>query len=286
MPQLGRQNRLTVCRQSSTGTYLDAGRLGEAFLPPRQTPQDCAPGDELDVFLYLDSDDSLVASLQRPQAMTGELAQLTVSAVNATGAFLSWGLDKELLLPHGEQTGAVNPGDTVLVKVYLDQRGRLVSSMKLDRHLQEQLPDRSALKPGQAVNAMIIRNTELGYKCAINGEYWGVIYKSDFTNTDQVPPRGKPFTAYLRRVRPDARLDISFLPPNSEQATELSSLILQRLEENDGFLALGDKTSPETIKKLFKVSKKVFKKALSQLYKERRIVITDNGISLPDLKKK
>lgn len=279
MSQLGRRNRLTPTRQTPAGLYLDAGKLGEALLPSRQLQGDEDIAEQLEVFLYLDSDDSLIASRILPSAQAGEVALLTVSTINNTGAFLDWGLGKELLLPHGEQTETIQPGSQVVVAIYLDQRGRLVASMKLDRHLQEKLAPGS-LKPGQPIDVVAVQPTELGMKCAVQGRYWGLVYRDQLRVRDQLQ-RGQQLTAYVQRIRPDGRLDISLSPPAAQQATALCEQILQQLEENQGFLALGDKTKPEVIFRLFNVSKKVFKTALSQLYRQRRIVITDKGIELP-----
>ncbi|MBD2858968.1 GntR family transcriptional regulator [Spongiibacter sp. KMU-158] len=281
MANLGRRNHLNIVRQTPAGIYLDAGAFGEALLPSSQISSPIEDDqDSLDVFLYKDSDDSIIASLRFPDAQEGDVALLQVSAINNTGAFLRWGLNKELLLPHGEQVGTIQPGSKVLVKLYLDQRGRLVSSMKLDRHLEEKLP-RKQFKPGEQLSVIAVQHTDLGVKCAVANRFWGLIYKDELKSIPALE-RGQQIDAYVRRIRPDGRLDISLKPPAAEQASALTDQIIAQLQANDGFLALGDKTKPEVIFRLFKVSKKVFKSALSQLYRERRIVITDKGIQLSE----
>lgn len=270
--KIGRLNTLTVTRLTSAGVYLDAGQGSEVLLAkPSGTP---SVGESLTVFVYRLGDGSLGASEQVPLAQCGDVAELTVSEVNDTGAFLEWGLDKQLLLPHGEQLGRVSAGKPVIVKLYLDQQQRIVASMRLDRHLEERVP---ALRPGQPVKLLVAKRTELGYKCAVNHRYWGLLYHSELGRPLQF---GQRLEGWVKYRRPDQRLDVTLEAPRHQQAEDITELILLKLEANDGFLALGDKSPPEAIKRLFGVSKKAFKTALSRLYKQRRIVITDQGIEL------
>ncbi|MGB1543020.1 MAG: S1-like domain-containing RNA-binding protein, partial [Spongiibacter marinus] len=184
MPAIGRMNTLTVSRITSAGTYLDGGQLGDIFLNARQSPQDCSVGDALEVFVLHDNDGSLIASLQRPELLCNEVGLLRVSAITTVGAFLDWGLNKELLLPHSEQLGTVREGQAVLVMVYTDLRGRLVATMRLDKHIADSLhnlPDnaKQRLNSGDRVSIHVANKTELGYKCVVNHCVWGLLYDSE-----------------------------------------------------------------------------------------------------------
>lgn len=282
MPAIGRMNTLTVSRITSAGTYLDGGQLGDIFLNARQSPQDCSVGDALEVFVLHDNDGSLIASLQRPELLCNEVGLLRVSAITTVGAFLDWGLNKELLLPHSEQLGTVREGQAVLVMVYTDLRGRLVATMRLDKHMADSLhslPDnaKQRLSSGDRVSIHVANKTELGYKCVVNHCVWGLLYDSELNKPLR---RGERLSGWIQRVRPDQRLDLTLNKPARERAPDIAELILRQLDANDGFLALGDKSPPEAIKRIFGVSKKAFKQGLSRLYKERKIIISDRGITL------
>lgn len=282
MPAIGRMNTLTVNRITSAGTYLDGGQLGDIFLNARQSPQDCSVGDALEVFVLHDNDGSLIASLQRPELLCNEVGLLRVSAITTVGAFLDWGLNKELLLPHSEQLGTVREGQAVLVMVYTDLRGRLVATMRLDKHIADSLhslPDnaKQRLSSGDRVSIHVANKTELGYKCVVNHCVWGLLYDSELNKPLR---RGERLSGWIQRVRPDQRLDLTLNKPARERAPDIAELILRQLDANDGFLALGDKSPPEAIKRIFGVSKKAFKQGLSRLYKERKIIISDRGITL------
>lgn len=282
MPAIGRMNTLTVSLITSAGTYLDGGQLGDIFLNARQSPQGCSVGDALEVFVLHDNDGSLIASLQRPELLCNEVGLLRVSAITTVGAFLDWGLNKELLLPHSEQLGTVREGQAVLVMVYTDLRGRLVATMRLDKHIADSLhnlPDnaKQRLNSGDRVSIHVANKTELGYKCVVNHCAWGLLYDSELNKPLR---RGERLSGWIQRVRPDQRLDLTLNKPARERAPDIAELILRQLDANDGFLALGDKSPPEAIKRIFGVSKKAFKQGLSRLYKERKIIISDRGITL------
>ena len=282
MPAIGRMNTLTVSRITSAGTYLDGGQLGDIFLNTRQSPQDCSVGDALEVFVLHDNDGSLIASLQHPELLCNEVGLLRVSAITTVGAFLDWGLNKELLLPHSEQLGTVREGQAVLVMVYTDLRGRLVATMRLDKHIADSLhslPDnaKQRLSSGDRVSIHVANKTELGYKCVVNHCAWGLLYDSELNKPLR---RGERLSGWIQRVRPDQRLDLTLNKPARERAPDIAELILRQLDANAGFLALGDKSPPEAIKRIFGVSKKAFKQGLSRLYKERKIIISDRGITL------
>ncbi|MFT4919618.1 MAG: putative RNA-binding protein (virulence factor B family) [Zhongshania aliphaticivorans] len=273
MPDIGRVNRLTVSRQSPAGFYLDGGDLGDIFLSRKNAPENCQIGDIVDGFIHHHSDGSLIASSKTPLAQLGDVALLKIAQINDTGAFLDWGLDKELLLPYAEHMGEITAGKKALVKIYLDKSYRIVASMKLDEFIEDTAPH---LSRGQRFDVIVAGKTELGYKAVIDNEYWGLLYDSDLIRPLR---KGETLTAYVKKVRDDGRIDLSIQPINIG-GNDIAAKIIAQLEANDGFLAVGDKSPPEAIYSLFGVSKKIFKQAIGRLYKQKRIGIEDQGIRL------
>ncbi|MBB5187193.1 MULTISPECIES: S1 RNA-binding domain-containing protein [Zhongshania] len=273
MPDIGRVNRLTVSRQSPAGFYLDGGNLGDIFLSRKNAPENCQIGDIVDGFIHHHSDGSLIASSKTPLAQLGDVALLKIAQINDTGAFLDWGLDKELLLPYAEHMGEITAGKKALVKIYLDKSYRIVASMKLDEFIEDTAPH---LSRGQRFDVIVAGKTELGYKAVIDNEYWGLLYDSDLLRPLR---KGETLTAYVKKVRDDGRIDLSIQPINIG-GNDIAAKIIAQLEANDGFLAIGDKSPPEAIYSLFGVSKKIFKQAIGRLYKQKRIGIEDQGIRL------
>ncbi|WP_373090471.1 S1 RNA-binding domain-containing protein [Zhongshania sp.] len=273
MPDIGRVNRLTVSRQSPAGFYLDGGDLGDIFLSRKNAPENCQIGDIVDGFLHHHSDGSLIASSKTPLAQLGDVALLKVAQINDTGAFLDWGLDKELLLPYAEHMGEITAGKKALVKIYLDKSYRIVASMKLDEFIEDTAPH---LSRGQRFDVIVASKTALGYKAVIDNEYWGLLYDSDLIRPLR---KGETLTAYVKKVRDDGRIDLSIQPINIG-GNDIAAKIIAQLEANDGFLAIGDKSPPEAIYSLFGVSKKIFKQAIGRLYKQKRIGIEGQGIHL------
>jgi predicted RNA-binding protein (virulence factor B family) len=273
MPDIGRVNRLTVSRQSPAGFYLDGGNLGDIFLSRKNAPENCQIGDIVDGFIHHHSDGSLIASSKTPLAQLGDVALLKIAQINDTGAFLDWGLDKELLLPYAEHMGEITAGKKALVKIYLDKSYRIVASMKLDEFIEDTA---AHLSRGQRFDVIVAGKTELGYKAVIDNEYWGLLYDSDLLRPLR---KGETLTAYVKKVRDDGRIDLSIQPINIG-GNDIAAKIIAQLEANDGFLAIGDKSPPEAIYSLFGVSKKIFKQAIGRLYKQKRIGIEDQGIRL------
>jgi len=273
MPDIGRVNRLTVSRQSPAGFYLDGGNLGDIFLSRKNAPENCQIGDIVDGFIHHHSDGSLIASSKTPLAQLGDVALLKIAQINDTGAFLDWGLDKELLLPYAEHMGEITAGKKALVKIYLDKSYRIVASMKLDEFIEDTA---AHLSRGQRFDVIVAGKTELGYKAVIDNEYWGLLYDSDLLRPLR---KGETLTAYVKKVRDDGRIDLSIQPINIG-GNDIAAKIIAQLEANDGFLAIGDKSPPETIYSLFGVSKKIFKQAIGRLYKQKRIGIEGQGIRL------
>lgn len=274
MPAIGHQNLLCVLKDVPEGYLLDGGPLGEIFLPKRQTKQPLVAGDTVTVFLFPGADGGIAASTAIPTIELGEVATLKVADVNATGAFLEWGLDKQLLLPYAEQIGKPQPGQEVLVIAYQDNRGRLVASMKLDEFIEDEGP---SLTPGTELQVIVANKTELGYKAVVDNSYWGLLYDSEVFRPLK---RGQRCTAYFKKRRADGRIDLSLNAPKRIAVDGLSQRILHALEENDGFLALGDKSPPEAIYRIFGESKKSFKQAIGRLYKDGRITIEAGGLRL------
>lgn len=270
---------LTVTRDSTPGIYLDGGEHGEILLPNRYVPPRIAPGDRIEVFVYRDSKDRLVASTETPRATVGDIATLKVVSVNPqVGAFLDWGLAKDLLLPFSEQTGPLRVGQEVVVRVYLDEKSeRIVASMKkLDKMAA---PEPADFRAGQQVEFVITEETELGYKALVEGAHHGLLYRDGIS----VPVKiGQKLTGYVRAIRPDGKMDLSLEPAGYRRVAPLAMRIVQALKENGGKLEFDDDSSPEVIRAKFGASKKAFKQALGTLYKSRRIGFSRPGIQLLD----
>ena len=231
-------------------------------------------GDWLNVFLYLDSEDRLIATTEQPKVQVGGFASLKVVAINSIGLFLDWGLPKDLLLPHSEEKRPLQVGDYCVVHVYLDKRSkRITATARLDRYL-DLTP--AAYTVGQAVDLLVVEKTDLGFKAIINGKHWGLIHKNEVFKFLR---SGSLEQGFIKELRPDGKISLS-LQPVGQGSDELGEQILQKLRSQDGKLALGDKSPPELVARLFGVSKGNFKKAIGGLYKRGLIVIHDDSIEL------
>ncbi len=277
MAQIGRFNSLQVVKHTDFGLYLDGGADGEILLPRRYVPKDvpCAVGERLDVFVYHDSEDRLIATTLKPRIEVGGFACLKVVAVNHVGLFLDWGLPKDLFLPHSEEKRPLQVGDHCVVHAYLDPRTRRVTATaRLDRYL-DNTPAR--YRRGQAVELLVVERTDLGFKVIVDGRHWGLLHKNELIK----PLRsGQRTTGYIRELREDGKINLSLQPQGREAADSLSEQILARLRESGGRLALSDKSSPEDIVRQFGVSKGSFKKAIGGLYKQGLSAILDEHIEL------
>lgn len=278
MAILGKRNTLGIIRESTPGLYLDGGELGEILLPKRYIPADLKQGDKLDVFVYRDSEDRLVATTEIPLATVGEFACLKVVSVNdRVGAFLNWGLAKDLLLPFREQERSVRVGQRVVVFVYLDPKTqRIVASSRLSRYLS---PDRPFYRNSQPVNLLITGATQLGYQAIVENAHLGLLYRDNVTTPLQI---GQRLQAFVRNIRPNDQIDLSLDAAGYKRVAPLTDEIVKALEANRGKLPYDDDSSPEVIRQKFSVSKKAFKQALGKLYKARRIQFTHPGIELLD----
>jgi hypothetical protein len=278
MAIIGKRNTLTVVRDSSPGLYLDGDEHGEILLPNRYVPRGIKPGDQIEVFVYRDSEDRLVATTETPRATVGEIATLKVISINRqVGAFLDWGLAKDLLLPFREQTGVVRVGQEVVVRIYIDQKTqRIAASMKLDRDSAIEPPN---YRPGQSVEFLITEKTALGYKALVEGKHSGLLYHDGLSIPVAV---GNQLKGFVRALRPDGKIDLVLEQPGYRRVAPLALRIVQSLERNGGRLGVDDDSSPEAIRQAFGASKKAFKQALGTLYKARRIRFSKPGIELLD----
>lgn len=272
---IGTMNTLTVARVRDNGIYLDGGTLGEILLPPREVAQPLKMGDRLEVFVYVDSDGTLLATPDKPLAMAGEFGYLKVLSLTRHGAFLDWGLKKNLLVPYGEQNGRMEEGRSYIVYLYLEpDTQRIAGSAKLERFLDNEPPD---YERGQQVELVICEHTDIGYKAIVDHRHWGVIHDSDLFETVRYGERRK---GYIKKLREDGKIDLQLQPIGYAKIDGIAAGILERLRSSGGFMPVGDKTPPETIQRLFGISKKSFKQALSALYRERLITIEKEGIRL------
>ena len=278
MAIIGQRNTLSIIRESTPGLYLNGGELGEILLPGRYIPKNLKQGDKLDVFIYLDSEDRLVATTEKPFAVVGEIACLKVLSINPrVGAFLDWGLQKDLLLPFPEQEKPLRVGKTVVVAVCLDPKSnRIIASARLKRHLSQEPPQYAV---GQPVNLLITGRSPLGYTAIVEQSHLGLLYHDNFSAPLEA---GQQVKGYVRKLREDGKIDLTLDAAGYKRVLPLKLQIVQALEKNGGKLSMDDDSSPELVRETFGVSKKAFKQALGALYKSRRIQFLNPGIQLLD----
>ena len=275
MVEIGYYYDLDVVKKVDFGFYLDAEELGTVLLPIKYAPDDLAVGDEIEVFLYLDSEGLPIATTQEALAVVGQFAYLKVVDTTDVGAFLDWGLDKDLLVPFAEQHRPMELGKSYLVYLYVNGAdGRIVASSKIDKFIDDESPH--DYKPKEAVDLIIANSTDLGFKAIINHSHWGVLYKNEVFSRLSF---GQSIKGFIKHVRPDGKIDLT-LQGGRETRDKHSQIILSHLEENDGFAAVHDKSDPKLILDLFGMSKASFKKTIGGLYKKRMITIEKDGIRL------
>lgn len=273
--QLGRYNQLEVVKEVDFGMYLNGDEDGEILLPKRYVPEDCKPGDILNVFIYLDMDERLVATTLTPYAQVGEFAYLEVAWVNQYGAFLDWGLMKDLFVPFREQKLKMQKGKKYLVHIHLDDESyRIVASAKIERYLSK---DRAGYRQGETVDVLMWQQTDLGFKVIVDNQYSGMLYRNEVFCT--LNP-GMRMQAYVKQVREDGKIDLELQRGGVRKVDDFSEVLLNHIKENGGFTSMNDKTEAELIYETFGVSKKTFKKAVGELYKKRLIVLEEEGIRL------
>lgn len=273
MAEVGKWNKLKVLKELDFGMYLDAHELGEILLPIRYVPKDCKMGDEIDVFIYFDSEDRVIATTDKPFAQVGDFALLEVVAVNDIGAFLDWGLMKDLFVPFREQKQKMEVGRSYVVYIYIDEmNGRIVGSAKVENFLDKTPP---VFKEGQEVDLIIYTQTDIGYKAIVNNTHTGMLFDTDVFRTLH---RGEHTKGYIKKIREDQKIDLVLDKPGYEKVDEISKKILDKLKAENGFIALSDKSPADDIYDTFGISKKTFKKAIGALYKARMITLEEDGI--------
>lgn len=274
MLEIGRFNSLPIKKHTGSQIYLDGNDAGEILLTDKFLPRDAKAGELLNVFIYTGSEGELLATCKKPFVQMDGVAWLKVISVGRAGAFLDWGLAKDLLVPFAEQDYELEEGNYCLVKVFLDEQKRITASTELNHFI---LDEAHYLREGDQVSLIIAGKTDLGFKAIVNDTFWGVLYHNEVF---QPLKEGQKLTGYIKKIRDDKKIDLSLNRTGHTHVSPLTEQIIQRLEENNGLLALSDKSSPEAINAAFGVSKKVFKHAIGVLYKERRITLTKTSISL------
>jgi len=275
MVEIGTFNKLQVVKQVDFGVYVDGGELDTILLPKRYVPEGCEIGDWVDVFLYFDSDDLLIATTETPKVQVGDCAMLTVVDINHAGAFMDWGLPKDLLVPYNEQQKPMEVGYSYVVHVFHDQNSdRIAASTKLSHHLDEETV---WLKPRQAVNLLIAGRTELGYKAVIDNKYLGLIFRADAFRPLKI---GERLPGFVKSIRKDGKIDLLISQATLQVDHDLVDQIIRHLTEVGGESSLTDKSNPDDIYRTYKVSKKKYKQALGSLYKSKRISLSAEKIQL------
>jgi uncharacterized protein len=275
LAEIGKINTLNVVRETENGVYLDGENLGEILMPRKFVTDEVKASEQATVFVYSDSEDRLVATTENPLAMVGEFAFLKVVETNRFGAFLDWGLPKDLLVPLSEQKVKMTEDRQYLVYVFLDKlTNRIAASAKIDKYLDNVPPE---YQSGEKVDLLIAEETEIGYKAIVNNQHWGILYKNQVFRTLTL---GEKMEGFINKIRDDDKIDLLLEKPGYGKIDPISQKLLETLRENNGFLALNDKTSPEIIQALLGISKKNFKKAVGNLYKKRLIDFKSDGIKL------
>lgn len=275
MSKIGRLNKLKVIREVEFGVYLDGETHGEILLPRSDMLERYNIDDEVDVFIYFDSEDRIIATTKKPKLMVGEFGHLKVVSITNLGAFLDWGLTKDLFVPFNEQKEIMEEGKEYLVYPFYDEKSnRIAASSRVERYSGNKTHN---FIEEQSVDLIICSESDLGYKAIINNTNWGILYKNEVF---QKLKYGQKINGYIKKVRIDGKIDLSLEKPGPKKIDGLSQAILDKLIENEGYLPITDKTSPEIISQMFGVSKKTYKKAIGALYKRKHIILEKDGIKL------
>jgi len=275
MVAIGKRNKLEVVKLVDFGVYLDGDQYDDILLPKRYVPKDTELGDVLDVFIYLDSEDKLIATTLTPKVMLNELARLKVVSLTSAGAFLDWGLPKDLFVAFSEQQQTMEEGRSYMVYVFMDEETqRLAGSSKLNRYVGK---GEHALQRGDKVELVVTQRTDLGYVAAINHDQWGVLFHAELFRPLRI---GQKISGFIKRVRDDGKIDLSLQKVGYDKVDDLAKKIINVLRAEGGFLPLSDKSPASAIYEKFGVSKNAFKMTIGSLYKQRKIVIKREGISL------
>ena len=275
MVNIGKRNKLAVSRLVDFGAYLDGGEGKEILMPKRYIESPLSPGDMVDVIVYTDSEDRLVATTEVPLAYAGEFAFLDVVAVTKIGAFLDWGLAKDLLVPYSEQKSRMAVGGRYLVYVYVDNAsGRVVASARIEKHVGNVIPDYAR---GQKVSALVFDRNDAGYRCIVDNLHFGILYSDEVYSPLK---KGDRVEAYVKQIRPDGKIDLMLGARADVRTATLATRIEGALRNAGGSLAVSDKSTPEEIKAAFQCSKKDFKKAVGHLLKEGKITLSADKTAL------
>jgi len=273
--EIGKYNTLTVVAVTPTGVYLDGGDLGEILLPNRYVPSDCKIGNAINVFIYLDSAERISATTEKVLGQVGEFVSLKVVQVNKMGAFLDWGLPKDLLVPYNQQHTEMEVGKYYLVRIFLDQRTeRVAASSKLDKFIDIWPAE---YQQGDKVKLIIGGKTDLGFKAIVNDLHWGLLYDNEIFQPLRI---GKKIDGYIKQVREDGRLDLILTRGSKNTVNSFADKLIDALQKNNGFLPLHDKSAPELIQRTLGVSKKTFKATVGNLLKNGKLTIEKDGIKL------
>lgn len=277
MIRLGAFNRLTIIRFTDHGAYVDGGEVGEILMPKAYVKPEMRPGDVLDLFVYLDQQERLVATPEQPLAQVGDFAYLEVAWVNEYGAFLHWGVMKDLFVPFRQQKRTMEVGESYIVYIYIDEEtSRIAATAKIDRYLQ---PARHTdYHRGEEVDLLVWQRTEMGLKVIVNNRHAGLIYNDQLYGNE--PRTGERIKGTIVTVRPDGRLDVSPSRIGKGRFRDFAQQLLEELQATDGYLPYTDRSEAEDIAERFEVSKKTFKRAIGTLYRNRQITLEESGIRL------
>lgn len=275
MVEIGKYNTLKIVKDLDFGVYLDGGNDLEILLPARYVPKNVKPGDEVEVFIYHDNEGRIIATTARPVATVGEFAFMEVKSVSNAGAFLEWGLMKDLLVPFREQKLPMREGKWYLVYVRVDHvTGRIMASARIEKYLNN-VP--AVYDHNQEVELLVADETDLGYKVIVNNQHWGMVYHNEVF---QRLEKGDHLKGYIKEVREDDKIDVSLTPLGYGKVEGIAGIVLESLKAQGGYLEVHDKSEPELIYSLFRCSKKAFKQALGTLYKQHLIQLEEKGIRL------
>lgn len=276
MIEIGKINELKVIREVDFGVYLDGQDFDDILMPQKYVPENCKVDDTVKVFVYCDSEDRLVATTENPLAMVGDFAYLKVKSVNPIGAFMEWGLQKDLLVPFREQKLTMEEGKSYVVFIYVDlETNRIAASSKIDKFIKEPKP--TSFEEGEQVKLLIFSHTDIGYKAIINNTYQGIIYKNEVFGHIE---KGQQQIGFIKKVREDGKIDLTLHKPGYDKVSDFTEHLLSTIKDNNGKLEITDKSPSEVIYNMFGVSKKTFKKAVGALYKKRLIKIEEDCIKL------
>jgi predicted RNA-binding protein (virulence factor B family) len=276
MVEIGKYTELEIEKIIQQGAYLLTGDESPSILlPTRYIPENAQIGDLVKVFIYRDSEDKIIATTDKPFVIVGEFAYLKVKSQSNFGAFLDWGLMKDLLVPFSEQKEKMNIGQSYLVGLYVDKlTNRIVGTQHINKYLRD---NEITINEGDEVDILICDETDLGYKVIVNQKYWGMIYKNQiFSDIDT----GQRINAWVKQIREDGKIDVTLQQPGFKEVLSAEDKILKLLEQQNGYSDLNDDSKPDEIYTELQISKKVFKKAIGKLFREKKIMITENGIQL------